>query len=243
MDKVGGILEVGRTKDTHEIVIRHLALNPDANGLGQIVFSPRHARHLANVLIDHATYLNSGVIGRLLEGLGVSGLHSYESGPPIHITSSAPGLPLFNANLFVNIVPGVKQKLASRGNVVKYNALYDANGTAHGTKWLNADAFANPDSYSFGNSRYYLDHLQQLAILNENLSFYKRTSFGKGRYAELRSEMFNAFNRANYSGLDTNLADNTPNGHFGEYTSEYSNAVFGVQPGPRITELVLKIVF
>lgn len=189
------------------------------------------------------TYLNSGVIGRLLEGLGVSGLHSYESGPPIHITSSAPGLPLFNANLFVNIVPGVKQKLASRGNVVKYNALYDANGTAHGTKWLNADAFANPDSYSFGNSRYYLDHLQQLAILNENLSFYKRTSFGKGRYAELRSEMFNAFNRANYSGLDTNLADNTPNGHFGEYTSEYSNAVFGVQPGPRITELVLKIVF
>lgn len=68
MDKVGGILEVGRTKDTHEIVIRHLALNPDANGLGQIVFSPRHARHLANVLIDHATYAEAEAAGRLPEG-------------------------------------------------------------------------------------------------------------------------------------------------------------------------------
>ncbi|HET6216584.1 MAG TPA: TonB-dependent receptor [Acidobacteriaceae bacterium] len=188
-------------------------------------------------------YLNKGLVGRLVEGFGFSGLQSYESGAPIHITPDVPGLPIFNSNLFVNIVPGVKQKLASRGQVVKYNSLFDTTGTAHGTKFLNADGFASPAPYSFGNSRYFLDHLQQLAVLNENLSFYKRTSFGEGRYFETRVEMFNAFNRQNYGGLDTNLADNTPNGHFGEYTGEYSNLNFGVQPGPKITEIVLKIVF
>jgi hypothetical protein len=188
-------------------------------------------------------YLNKGLVGRLVEGFGTSGLLSYESGAPIHIAPSVPGLPIFNSNLFVNIVPGVNQKLASRGQVKKYNSLFDASGTAHGTKFLNADAFANPEPYSFGNSRYFLDHLQQLAVLNENLSFYKRTSFGEGRYFEARVEMFNAFNRQNFGGLDTNLADNTPNGHFGEYTGDYSNLNFGVQPGPKITEIVLRINF
>jgi hypothetical protein len=55
MEKVAGVLEVSRTEDTHEIVIIHPDLKPDATGVGRIVFSPRHARHLANLLIENAT--------------------------------------------------------------------------------------------------------------------------------------------------------------------------------------------
>ncbi len=64
MDKVAGFVEVGRTSDTHEIVIRHPASLLDANGLSQIVLSPRHARHLANVLIEHATHSEAEAVGR-----------------------------------------------------------------------------------------------------------------------------------------------------------------------------------
>jgi hypothetical protein len=190
-------------------------------------------------------FLNKGIASYVLGGFGLSALQSYESGEVIRLNPSVPGLPLFNPGLFVNIVPGVKQKLASRSETKKYNSLYDSTGTAHGTKWLNAAAFANPAPYTFGNSRAYLDHLQQLAVLNENLSFYKRTSLTRSgtRYLEIGAEMFNAFNRANYGGLDTNLADNTPNGHFGEYTSEFSNLNFGIAPGAKITEIVMKLVF
>ncbi len=190
-------------------------------------------------------FLNSGPLSYILGGFGFSGLHSYESGAVIHINPSVPGVPLFNSQLFVNIVPGVKQQLASRGQTVKYNSLYDPLGTAHGTKWLNAAAFANPAPYTFGNSRAYLDHLHQLAVLNENFALWKHIAVsGSGtHYVEFRVEMFNAFNRANYGGLDTNLADNTPNGHFGEYTAEYGDLNFGVQPGPKITEAVMKFVF
>ncbi len=54
MDKVGDALEVTRTDDTQEVVIIHPDLKPDSSGVGRLVFSPRHARHLANLLVEHA---------------------------------------------------------------------------------------------------------------------------------------------------------------------------------------------
>ena len=54
MDKVAGFLEVGRTEDTHQVVIRPLNLTLDADGTARLVFSPRHARYLANLLTEHA---------------------------------------------------------------------------------------------------------------------------------------------------------------------------------------------
>lgn len=67
MDKIAGSLEVGRTAGTHEIVISHPALNLDGNSLEHIVFLPRQARHLANVLVEHATYAEAEAIGTLPE--------------------------------------------------------------------------------------------------------------------------------------------------------------------------------
>jgi hypothetical protein len=45
VDKVVGLLEVGRTDDTHEIVIKYPYLKPDANGIGRIVFLPCRVPH------------------------------------------------------------------------------------------------------------------------------------------------------------------------------------------------------
>jgi hypothetical protein len=186
-------------------------------------------------------FINSGPLSYFAGGFGISVLQSYESGSPIRLYASAPALPLFNPQLFLDIVPGVQQKLASRGQTKKYNSLTDTTGTEHGTKWLNEDAFKNPDPYTLGTSRAFLDHLHQLAVLNENLAFFKRTPVNAdgSRYIELRAEMFNAFNRQNFGGLDTTLGDQ----HFGEYTGEFSNLNFGVQPGPKITEMEMRIIF
>ncbi len=63
MDKVGGIVEVKRTKDTHEIVISRPALKTELDGSFLITLSPRHARHLANVLIEHATHAEAEASG------------------------------------------------------------------------------------------------------------------------------------------------------------------------------------
>jgi len=56
VDKVAGLLEVGRSDDTNEIVIRLPDLRPDANGAICLVLAPRYARHLANLLIENAAH-------------------------------------------------------------------------------------------------------------------------------------------------------------------------------------------
>ncbi len=63
MDKIEGFLEVGRTDDTHEVVINHPDLKPDESGVGHIIFSPRQARTLANLLIKHAAYAEAEATG------------------------------------------------------------------------------------------------------------------------------------------------------------------------------------
>lgn len=224
------------------------------NTTTQDTYNPRAGKSLGDLDIRHnlqlsynyelpvgkgKSYLNHGFMGRLVEGLGLSGVHSYESGLPIHVIPSSAALPIFNNDLEVNINPGVPLTLSSRGNTVLYNGLYDPNGTAHGTTFLNPAAFSNPAPFSFGNARHFLDGAHQLAFLNENISIYKRTQMGEGRVAELRLEMYNAFNRKNFGGLDTTVGDS----HFGEYTSENGDIGFGTQPGPKVMEIVFKFSF
>jgi hypothetical protein len=54
MERVAGVLQVRRSKDTNEIVIHHPGLKPGPDGAAEIVLSPRYARHLANLLLVQA---------------------------------------------------------------------------------------------------------------------------------------------------------------------------------------------
>jgi hypothetical protein len=63
VDKVAGFLEVGRTNDTYEIVIKLPASKLDANDTTRILLSPRYARHLANLLIENATCAEAEAVG------------------------------------------------------------------------------------------------------------------------------------------------------------------------------------
>jgi hypothetical protein len=65
MDKVARLLEIDRTDDTHEVVVTHPVLKPDANGLVHIALDPRYARYLANLLIEYATYAEAENVGLL----------------------------------------------------------------------------------------------------------------------------------------------------------------------------------
>jgi hypothetical protein len=57
---VAGHLEVLLTDDAQAIVIRQLDLKHDRDGQARIVLSPRHARHLASLLIMNAEAAEDG---------------------------------------------------------------------------------------------------------------------------------------------------------------------------------------
>jgi hypothetical protein len=63
MDKVAGILEVDRSDDSDQIVISHPRFSPDADGVYRIKLLPRHARHLANLLMEYASYAEAEAMG------------------------------------------------------------------------------------------------------------------------------------------------------------------------------------
>ena len=49
-ERVAGIFEVGLADDGEAIIIGHPDFKPDAAGTVHIALSPRHARHLLNLL-------------------------------------------------------------------------------------------------------------------------------------------------------------------------------------------------
>jgi len=63
MDIVAGFLKIDQKDDTHEIVVKHPALKPDTDGWVHFVLLPRHARHLANLLVEYATYAEDKMDG------------------------------------------------------------------------------------------------------------------------------------------------------------------------------------
>lgn len=63
MDCVGGVFEVSRTEDTHEIVMSGVDRNGNPGELNRVVLSSRHARYLASVLLEHAAYAEAEAKG------------------------------------------------------------------------------------------------------------------------------------------------------------------------------------
>ena len=65
MDIVAGFLEIDGRDDTHEIVVKHPAFKPDANGRVRFVLLPRQARHLANLLVEYAANAEAEIVDLL----------------------------------------------------------------------------------------------------------------------------------------------------------------------------------
>ncbi|MBI3654784.1 MAG: carboxypeptidase regulatory-like domain-containing protein [Acidobacteria bacterium] len=80
--------------------------------------------------------------------------------------------------------------------------------TGEPTRYLNPAAFALPAAGQFGNLG--RGSIRLPGVKNFDLSVVKNWKLGERYGVQLRSEMFNVFNHANFNGLDNNLSfDNT----------------------------------
>jgi len=99
-----------------------------------------------------------------------------------------------------------------------------------GTVVLNRSAFSYPAPFTFGNT-FVLPNVRTIGLASENLSLFKRFTFRERYRVELGLDLFNAFNRKEFAGLDVTLTD--PG--FGQYT--------GTGLSPRAGQLRAKISF
>jgi hypothetical protein len=106
-----------------------------------------------------------------------------------------------------------------------------------GVNGLNPAAFSRTPKGSFGNAMPGM--LQGPGQNNWDLSIAKRFPLGgESRYLQFRTEIFNAFNHTQYSGIDSgflfNPAGQQTNPTLGQYTSART---------PRIIEFSLRVMF
>jgi hypothetical protein len=167
-----------------------------------------------------------GVLGTILGGWRLTGIHNYRSGETLAITQSGPRTVLFNGLIRPDAVPGVP-------------ILQDAGGLAFGTgtRYLNREAFApvpvtgNNVPLRLGTAPRRLSSVRGPARFSEDFGLVKQFVFTEESNLEIRADFINAFNRAGRGNPITDVA----NPQFGLITSPLW--------GPRNIQLGARLTF
>jgi hypothetical protein len=206
-------------------------LKQDGSGYEWALAANRHFPHflkltwIYEVPVGPGKRLNvNGVLGQIVGGWTVTGIHNYRSGGTLSVFDSrmnGAGYPFLP-----DVVSGAKP------------IIYDGSTVdlVHGTPYLNPAAFAtqplSPQGVPsrIGTAPAVLAGVRGPAGYSEDLGVLKRVSAG-GRDFEFRADFLNAFNR---SGLASPITD-LSNPNFGR--------IFGVGSGPRRIQLSLRATF
>jgi hypothetical protein len=126
-------------------------------------------------------YLSNHWLGQIVGGWSIGVLGTLQSGAPFTVTTQTNTTNAFSAG-------------AQRANLTGEPALPGNERTL--TRWFNTDAFAQPASFTFGNSGRGI--LRGDGIVNFDVSLAKNVSLASARVLQLRVELFNAFNHPNF---------------------------------------------
>jgi hypothetical protein len=165
-------------------------------------------------------FLNSGgMLSRLAGGWQVSGIFTYSGGFPFGPINSFNPL-LVNSFDRPNIVPGAKLQ------TYNYNLSkpYLLGGTQAPPVQFTTNAFVNTGPWQVGDSLRAYAALRTPPLRIEDFALMKYFPITEQVKATLRFDFFNAFNRTQLQGPDTNSLDST----FGEITnlsSQISNRI------------------
>jgi hypothetical protein len=199
-------------------------------------------------------YLNhKGVVGRVVGGWSVSGIHHYQSGRPIHIEYDAFGAnnPSYSSDGFSfrpDVVNGVPLKNPAYNKKCS-GPILAASGRQPCQFLINPAAFATPAPGKFGNAPNLFSSLRMPAYINEDLSLTKRTTIYGRANLLFQANFFNALNRTIFSSggnAQTFIINNAPPDLSAD-SLRNSNTVFGLmtaqQNAPRIIQFGMRLEF
>ncbi|MBV9183324.1 MAG: TonB-dependent receptor [Acidobacteria bacterium] len=174
--------------------------------------------------------LNSGqgAIGRLTGGWGISGTSIFQSGYPLTVSTNASYQPVCAnpvgcpslSNPAIGYAPGSGDFNAD-GNNFDYPDATSYHQSTSNPSWLVGaiprSDFAVPAFGSEGNEK--PSGFRGPNFYETNVNVYKDTHLSERVNFQLRFELFNLFNRANYA--DNAVSVNLPDGNFGAATGSH----------------------
>jgi hypothetical protein len=167
-----------------------------------------------------------GVVGHIAGGWELSGITSAISGVSLQVTQGEDPFAV-NGNNGIG--------LAQQQNPqIRVNQTAAVHLTKKVGQWFDSASFSKATSGAFGTE--HNGAILGPGIQRWDLAAIKNVKIAERAKFQLRGEMFNAFNHANFNAIDTNIDHPAPasGGSFGTVTSDH---------GPRIIQVAGKFIF
>jgi hypothetical protein len=173
-----------------------------------------------------------GVAGKLVSGWSVNGIVQFQTGFPLALQDSAPNL--FETDFAIgNGGPGPPGAGVTRPDYVAgCNKAAPNTSTlqAHLAAWFNQACFTQPGPWEIGNEPRVDPTMRAPGVNNTDFAVAKTTSITERAKLLFRFEVFNVFNRVQFTTPNTQLGSAT----FGQITAQYNNPRL-IQFGMRLT--------
>lgn len=157
-------------------------------------------------------------------GWQLNSLMNFHGGQPFNVLSDSDTTGTNTGTQRSNLIPGANPGAGYKQE--KPNA-----------SWLNPNAFSDPSPGTFGTLR--RNQFYGPGYNDVDFSVFKNTAIKERVTVQIRAEMFNLFNRANYAPPDTKSNDFAIYDTIGDY-----NGAPGIGAGePFNTQLALKVIF
>jgi hypothetical protein len=118
-----------------------------------------------------------------------------------------------------------------RPNRTGASANLDGSAQSRLNQWFNTSAFSLPASFTFGNAARTMPDARGHGVANYDFTAFKNTAITEKVSVQFRTEVFNLFNRVQFSYPGTALG----NPQFGVISGQYNN--------PRLVQLALRLLF
>jgi hypothetical protein len=158
------------------------------------------------------------VADKLASGWGINGITTFQSGPPLSFTMATNNTNSLGGTPRPNVT-------AACGKTVSGAAQSRLNG------WFNTGCFTAPPAFAFGSESRTDPNLRAAGINNFDFAVFKNTGITERFNLQFRTEIFNLFNRVQFSPPNTTLGSTT----FGTVTGQANN--------PRLVQLALRLSF
>jgi hypothetical protein len=159
----------------------------------------------------------TGVMDKLISGWGVNGVTTFQSGNPLPISVAVNTTNSFGGG--------------QRPNRTGASANLDGSAQSRLNQWFNTSAFSLPASFTFGNAARTMPDARGHGVANYDFTAFKNTAITEKVSVQFRTEVFNLFNRVQFSYPGTALG----NPQFGVISGQYNN--------PRLVQLALRLLF
>ncbi len=162
----------------------------------------------------------NGAVQRFTTGWSVSGTSTFQAGFPLALTAT-PNVAGFNLGLRPNVVPGCNPVLSG-----------PASSRLNG--WFDKACYTVPASYTLGNLSATDARLRGHGTANYNFALLKKTAINDRFNLEFRAEVFNVFNRVQFT-LPNTVVTTNANPTTGFITSQANQ--------PRLVQLALRLIY